>query len=79
LAKRTERSDVLGGMQIGATLMLNLADPGNFFMVVKDFGSKKVYFAREQHAHDQGVDPGAVPRFSPAAQPDGFALFLVCP
>ena len=74
LAKGAERAEFLGGVQVGSTMVLNLADPGNFVMVVKDFGRKEVDFTREQHAHNQGAHPVLVPIFSPASQLDGFAL-----
>ena len=56
-------------------MVLNLADPGNFVMVVKDFGSEEVDFTGEQHAHNQGAHPVLVPTFSPASQLDD-PLFL---
>jgi hypothetical protein len=55
-------------------MVLNLANPGNFVMVVKDFGRKEVDFTREQHAHQQGAHPILVPTFSPASQLEGLAL-----
>jgi hypothetical protein len=48
--------------------MLNLTDPGNFGMVVEDFGGEEVEFAGEQHAHHQGVHPILVAIFSPPSQ-----------
>jgi hypothetical protein len=47
LAKWAERSKFLGGVQVGSTVVLNLADPRNFIMVVEDFGREEVDFARE--------------------------------
>src|SRR5208282_2644373 len=61
LAKGAERAEFRGGVQVYSTLVLNLADPGNFAMVVKDFGSKEVNFTCKQHANDQGVYPVLVP------------------
>jgi hypothetical protein len=55
-------------------MVLNLANPGNFRVVVKDFGRKEVDFTREQHAHHQGAHPILVPTFSPASQLAGPAL-----
>jgi hypothetical protein len=49
-------------------MVLNLADPGNFVMVVKDFGRKDVDFTGEQHADNQGAHPVLMPSFSPAPQ-----------
>src|SRR5208337_5399061 len=74
LAKGAERAEFLGGVQVRSTMVLNLADPGNFAMVVKDFGRKEVDFTREQHAHNQGAHPVPVPTFSPASQLEGLAL-----
>ena len=75
LAKRTERIGFLSGVQIGPTLVLNLAYPCHFAVVMKDLGRKEVDFTREQHAHQQGMHPVIVPTFSPTSQVDGFALF----
>ena len=74
LAKGAERAEFRGGVQVYSTLVLNLADPGNFAMVVKDFGSKEVNFTCKQHANDQGVYPVLVPTFSPVFQLAGLAL-----
>ena len=74
LAKGAERTEFLGGVKVGSTMVLNLADPGNFVMVVKNFGREEVDFTREQHAHHQGAHPVLVPKFSPSSQLDGFAL-----
>jgi hypothetical protein len=54
--------------------VLNLADPGNLVMVVKDLGSKEVNFTCKQHAHDQGLHPVLVPTFSPPSHLDTFPL-----
>ena len=70
LAKGAERTELLGGVQVGSTLVLNLADPGNLGVVVKNFSSKEVDFSGEQHAHYQGMHPIFVPIFSPASQLD---------
>jgi hypothetical protein len=56
-------------------MVLNLADPGNFVMVVEDFGREEVDFTGEQHAHHQRVYPVLMPISSPASQIYGFALF----
>ena len=61
-------------MQVGPTPVLNLAGPGNLFMMVEDFGGKEVDFTREQHTHEEGMHPSVVPRFPPALQRDSFAL-----
>ncbi len=75
LAKGAERSELLAGVQVGPAMVLNLANPGNFVMVVKDFGRKEVDFTREQHPHHQGMHPILVPIFSPPSQLDGSALY----
>ena len=59
---------MLAGMQEGATLVIKLADPCNFVVVVEDFGRKEVDFAREEYAHNQGAHPVPMPMFSPASQ-----------
>jgi hypothetical protein len=61
LAKGAERSAVLRSVEIRSAMVLNLAEPDNFRVVVKKFGGVDVNFAREQHAHDQGAYPVAVP------------------
>jgi hypothetical protein len=68
LAKGAEWIERLGGVQVSSTMVLNLADPHNFFMVVYNLGRKKVNFTREQRAHNQGVKPVLVPIISPALQ-----------
>jgi hypothetical protein len=77
LAKGTERNKILGGVQVGTTLVLNLTDPCYFFMVVKYLGGKKVEFTHEQHAHYQGVNPVLLPVSPPTPDLNGFALSLV--
>ena len=77
LAQGAERTEFLGGVQVGSTVVLNLADPGNFVMVVKNFGGEEVDFTRKQHAHHQGVHPVIVPTSSPAPQLYGLALSMV--
>jgi hypothetical protein len=57
-------------------MVLNLADPGNFRMVVKDFGRKEVDLTREQHTHHQGAQPVLVPTFSPPSQLEGRSFFV---
>jgi hypothetical protein len=57
LAKGAKRIEILGGVPVGSTEVLNLANPGNFQMVVKNFGRKEVNFTCEQHAHHQGIHP----------------------
>jgi hypothetical protein len=58
-------------------MVLNLADPCRFGMVVKDFGGEKVDFTGEQHTHNQGVNPVLVPIISPVSQRCRLALSLV--
>jgi hypothetical protein len=55
-------------------MVLNLADPGNFFVVVKDLGGKEVNFTYEQHTHNQGAHPEPLPTSSPVSHLNGFAL-----
>ncbi|MGO8787010.1 MAG: hypothetical protein ACLQVL_06455 [Terriglobia bacterium] len=40
LAEGAEWAQVLGSVKVGPAVVLNLADPGNFRMVVKDFGGE---------------------------------------
>ena len=61
-------------MQVGSTLVLNLANPLNFSVVVKNLGRKKVELTREQQAYDQAPHPKVLPIFSPASH-YGSALF----
>jgi hypothetical protein len=56
--------------------VLDLADPCDFFMVVKNFGGEKMDFAREQQAHNQGAHPEFLPIFPPVSHP-GSALSLL--
>jgi hypothetical protein len=65
LAEGTKRAELRGSVQIGSATMLDLADAGDFVMVVEELDGEKVGLASEQHAHDQGVCPGLVPGFSP--------------
>ena len=74
LAEGAERSKILGGVQVGSTMVGNLADPCAFVMMVKDFGSEEVDFTREQHPHNQGMYPELVSIISPASQLDRFSL-----
>jgi len=70
LAKGAERAEFLRGVQVGSTLVLNLAYPCHFAVVMKDFGRKEVDFTREQHAHNEGAQPKPAPIFPPASQLD---------
>jgi hypothetical protein len=54
--------------------MFNLADLNHFVVVMKNFGCEKVDFTREQHTHNQGVNPVLVPGFSPTSQLAGPTL-----
>ena len=73
LAKRAERSEIRRGMQVGSAPVLDLADPGNFRMVVEDFGGEEMNFTDEQHACDQGVHPILVSMIPQASQLDNRA------
>jgi hypothetical protein len=44
-------------VQVASAQVLNLANPGNFRVVVKNFGREEVDFTREQHTHHQGMRP----------------------
>ena len=65
-------------MQVGSAPVLDLADPGNFRMVVEDFGGEEMNFADEQHACNQGVHPIIVSMISQASQLDNRALIEFC-
>lgn len=56
--------------------MLQLADPGDFVMVVKNLGAKKMDFTRQQQAHNQGVRPGIMPMISSTCHFDCRGLSL---
>jgi hypothetical protein len=55
-------------------MVADLADPGVFVMVVKDFSSIEVNLAREQHAYNQAMQPDHVPVFSPVSHLGSLAL-----
>jgi len=74
LAEWAEGGKLLASVQVTSALVLNLAEPCSFAMLVKDFGRKKVDFTCEQHAHDQGARPVVVPVFSPESHVDDLAL-----
>jgi hypothetical protein len=69
LAEGAERIQVLRGVQVGSTMVINLANPDYFRVVVKNFGTKEMHFTRQQHAHHQGLRPILVPIFPAASQP----------
>jgi len=54
--------------------MFNLAGPGVFVMVVKDFSGVEMKLTRQQRAHNQGMHPERESKFSPTSHRDGFAL-----
>ena len=68
LAKWTERIWILRGVQVGSTRVRNLANPDYFCVVVKNFGTKEMNFAGEQHPHHQGLGPILVSIFSSVSQ-----------
>ena len=74
LAKGAERAGFLRTVEVGSTLVLNLADRNNFVMMVKDFGRNKLDFTGKQHTDDQGAYPELVPTFSRAFHLAGSAL-----
>jgi hypothetical protein len=51
----------LCSVQVRSAMVFDLAEPDNFCVVVKEFGSVDVNFTRQQHAHDQGAYPVPVP------------------
>jgi hypothetical protein len=57
----------------------DLADLGDFVMVVKNFGSVEMKLASEQHAHNQGMRPETKPIFPPASHVTNFALPWIGP
>lgn len=71
LAKGAERTGFRRGVQVSSTMVFNLADPGVFVMVVKDFSSVEMNLTREQHAHNQGMHPDLLPIFLPASHLEG--------
>ena len=60
-------------------MVLNLADPGYFRMVVEDFGRDEMKFTREQHAHNKGARPIFVPIIPHGTQFDRRAFSRVSP
>ena len=60
-------------------MVLNLADPGYFRMVVEDFGRNEMNFTREQHAHDKGAHPIFVPIIPHGSQFDRQAVSRFSP
>ena len=50
-------------MQVGAPLVLDLAEACNISVVVEDFGRKKVDLARKQQANNEGSHPEHLPGF----------------
>ena len=52
LAKGAQRDGFLNGVQVCSTMVLNLAHPCNFVMVVKDFPRIEVELTGEQQAHN---------------------------
>ena len=77
LAKGADRSQILRDVQVGSTRVRNLADSGNFRMVVEDFGKEEVEFTGEQHTYHQGIGPIATSMFYGVVQanrraPSGF-------
>jgi hypothetical protein len=74
LAQRANRTEFLGGVQIGSPVVLNLAQPYNFVMMMKDFSGKEMKDTGEQHAHKQGACPLLLPKGSPSSQVNSFTL-----
>jgi len=57
LAKGARGTKLGRGVKIGSTLMLDLAQPGNFIVMMKDFGGDEMNLSRQQHAGNKGVNP----------------------
>lgn len=77
LAEGAERAGFLGGVQGCSARALKLAEVGNAAaMVVEDFGTIEMDFAREQHADDERAHPVLVPIFSSGPHLNGYALSL---
>jgi len=54
-------------VEVASAAVRNLADPGDFVMMVKDFSGVEMKLAGEQHAHNQGMHPEPKPVFPPAS------------
>ena len=81
LAEGADRAEFRSGVQVRSTMVADLADPGVFVMVVKDFSSVEMNLTREQHAHNQGMHPNLLPIFLPASHVKDIALScldLIC-
>ena len=74
LAKGAEWSGLLGGVQVRSAMVLNLAEPDDFVVVVKDLRRVEVDFTGEQQAHNEGPYPRLVPIFTPTSQIESLAL-----
>ena len=68
LAERAERVKIRVGMQVASARVFNLARPGDFSVMVKDFRREKMRFTREQHPNHKGAHPGLMAMISPAFQ-----------
>jgi hypothetical protein len=67
LAKGTDGTGILDGVQVAPTVVPHLAHRSDFGVVVKDFGAKEVDLTGEKHARKQGQRPVLVPIFSTAS------------
>jgi hypothetical protein len=54
-------------VQVRSTIVRNLADLVDGFMVVKEFGCVEMKLAGKQHTHNQGMHPKLEPVFPPAS------------
>ena len=67
LAQRAYGTVYRGRVQVTAPAVGNFAHPGDVVMMVKDFSAEEMKLAREQHTHDQGMNPEPESRFSTAS------------
>ncbi len=74
LAEGADGAEFRSGVQIRATMVPDLADPGILVVVVDDFNGIEMNLTGEQHAHDQGMHPDRVPVFSPVSHLGYIAL-----
>jgi hypothetical protein len=74
LAQRANGTVYRSRVQITAPAMGNLAQPGDFVMMMKGLSGEEMKLAGEQHAHHEDMRPESEPEFSPASHLSNFAL-----
>ena len=67
LAQRADGTVYRSRVQVASPSVRSLAHTGDFVMMVKDFSGVEMKLAREQHTHDQGMNPEPESRFSTAS------------